>query len=142
MLKVPLRRRAVDPEVDDILPTLSVSSRRDWATDGTAELSRVGGGMLGASRLLCPVLGDNANDCRALFAAEAVFEDMASTVVQGLVVARMKPDNSLDEHTRVSALSPVPNGTADNLQKAVIKGTSLGTKPDQLAGPAARDQGI
>ena len=88
MLKAPLRRRAADSDVDEALPTLSVSSRRDWATDGTAELSRVGGGWLGASRLLCPVLGDNANDCWALFAAEAVFEDMASTVVQGLVVAR------------------------------------------------------
>ena len=89
MLKAPLRRRAVDPDVDDALPMLSVSSRRDWATDGTAELSLVGGGMpAGASRLLCPVLGDNANDCWALFAAEAVFEDMASTVLQGLVVAK------------------------------------------------------
>ena len=102
MLKAPLRRRAVDPEVDDALPMLSVSSRRDWATEGTAECTTEGAAesvperdqgltscWLAAPRLDGPVLGDNANDCWALLSPEAAFEDMASAVVQGLVVARM-----------------------------------------------------
>ena len=55
VLKAPRRERP-DSDVEDALPTLSVS---DCATDGPDELRRVGGGIDGASWLDCPVVGDS-----------------------------------------------------------------------------------
>ena len=75
-------RRIVDSEVDEALPTDSLSaSSCDWIADGAAELRRVGGGMPGASCCDCPADGDSViSDCCALLAPEAVFEDIASSV--------------------------------------------------------------
>ena len=76
-------RRIVDSEVDEARPTDSFSaSSCDWIADGAAELRRVGCDMsAGASRLDCPVDGDNViSDCCAVLALEAVLDDMAASV--------------------------------------------------------------
>ena len=57
---------------EDTRASLSASDRTDLATDGATVLSLVEGGMLGASWLEGPVVGDNAN--------EAVELDIATVV--------------------------------------------------------------
>ena len=85
------RDRTTELDVEDCLSTLSASDC-DWAVctvEGAAEVWR-DQRRKGASALDCPVDGDRlSNDGWLLLCPETVFEDdMASTVLQGLVVAR------------------------------------------------------
>ena len=75
-------RLLTDSEVEDAWPTLSVSSFRDCATDGAAEVfERDHGRTRAAPWLEGPVLGDSVNsDGCALLAPDAVFDDIASLV--------------------------------------------------------------
>ena len=89
MLKAP--RLLTDSEVEEALPTLSVSSLSDWATDGAAEtvferdqVTTIAGLSAAGPLLDGPVLGDSvSNDCCTLLSPEAVFDDIALVVRLG-----------------------------------------------------------
>ena len=70
VLNAPLLMRR-DSDVEDARPTLSSSECCEFTTDGTAELRRVGGGMLGASWLDGPVDGESV--ILTVLSPEAVF---------------------------------------------------------------------
>ena len=62
VVKPPRGRLLLTSELEDVCASFSESERAVWATDGAAELSRVGGGRLGASMLDDLVVGETVID--------------------------------------------------------------------------------
>ena len=125
--------RTTESEVEEARPTLSDSEWTDWSAEGAAELRRVGGGMP-SGPTDSPVEGDSViNVLWTLLSPEAVLDDMIGyKSTRGVRISSVIIG-------RLSDLSPVPSGTADNLQKAVIKDTRFTTWSLVWAGPTSKE---